>query len=150
MKPKLILGLALVLSGGVFFTGCRGIGTQRFTAFDPTQSHELKASSQTVLDVTCSNVMKKADYSLRENLSMLAPVPKHWKYDMTLRVERVVKGDFDEKTIQLHWLSEPTREQRSLLGVSPAWPFDTNGTPLQIGFDGRSGKRLKNLKIMVR
>lgn len=52
MKPKLILGLALVLSGGVFFTGCRGIGTQRFTAFDPTQLHELEASSQTVLDVT--------------------------------------------------------------------------------------------------
>jgi len=151
VKPKLLLGLALVLSGGLFFTGCRGIGTQRFTAFAPTQSHELEASSQTTLDVTCSNVMAQADYSLRENLSMLAPVPKQWKYDVTLQVERAVKGDFDEKTIQLHWLREPTREQRSLLGVSPAWPLGTtNGTPLEIGFDGRSGKQLKNLKIMVR
>jgi hypothetical protein len=151
MKPKLILGLALVLSGGLLFTGCRGMGTQSFTAFAPAQAHELETSSQTVLDVTRTQLWKLADYNLWENLSMLAPMPKRWKYDMTLQVERVVKGEFDEKTLQLHWLREPTSEQRSLLGFSSSWPFGiTNGTLLRISFDGRSGKQLKNLKITVR
>lgn len=152
MKPKLIVGLALiVLGGGLLFTGCRGMGTQSFTAVAPAQAHELAASSQTVLDVTCSNVMAQADYNLWENLSMLAPTPKYWEYDMTLQVERVVKGGFDEKTIELHWLREPTCEQRHVLGVSESWPFGlTNGTPLRISFDGRSGSYWKNLKIMIR
>ncbi len=93
----------------------------------------------------------KADYDLRENLSMLAPMPKHWKYDMTLQVERVVKGEFDDKTLELHWLREPTKEQYESLGISPSAFFSfTNGTPLRIGFDGRSGEQLRNLKIMVR
>jgi hypothetical protein len=151
MKPNLILCLALVLSGGLLFTGCRGIGTQRFTAFAPAQSHELEDSSHIVLDVTGRLKWTKADYNLRENLSMLAPIPKHWKYDMTLQVERVVKGAFDDKTLELHSLREPTKEQYDSLGISPAAMFSfTNGTPLRIGFDGSSGEQLKNLKIMIR
>lgn len=93
----------------------------------------------------------EADYNLRENLSMLAPQPKHWKYDMTLQVERVVKGEFAGKTLELHWLREPTKEQYDSLGISPSAMFIfTNGTPFRIGFDGRPGERLKNLKIMKR
>jgi hypothetical protein len=111
----------------------------------------LESSSQTLLDVTCTQIWKRADYNLWENLSIGATMPKHWKYDMTLQVDRVVKGEFDKKTVQLHRLREPTSEQRSLLGVSSAWPFDiTNGTPLRISFDGRSGERFQNLKIMIR
>jgi len=151
MKPKLLPCLALVLSGGLFFTGCRGMGTQQFTAFAPAQSHELETSSRIVLDVTCTQLWKLADYDLRENLSMLAPPPKRWKYDMTLQVERVVKGEFDDKTLELHWLREPTKEQYESLGISPSVFFSfTNGMPLRIGFDGRSGEQLKNLKITVR
>jgi len=150
MKPKLLLGLALVF-GGLLFTGCRGMGTQSFTAFAPRQTQELEASSQTVLDVTCMGGWTRADYNLWENLSMLAPRPKRWKSDLTLQVERVRKGEFHDKTLQLHWLREPTREQCCLLGVPPAWFFgSTNGTPLRISFDGRYGKCFKNLKIIVR
>jgi hypothetical protein len=151
MKPKLILCLALVLSGGLFFTGCRSIGTQQFTAISPAQSHELETSSSIVLDVTSRLQMAQANYDLWENLSMLAPMPKHWKYDMTLHIERVIKGEFDDKTLELHWLREPTKEQYESLGISPSAFFSfTNETPLRIGFDGRSGEQLKNLKIMVR
>jgi hypothetical protein len=151
MKPKLLLCLALVLSGGWFFTGCRGIGTQRFMAVAPAQSHDLEISSRIVLDVTCRLQTEQADYNLWENLSMLAPMPKHWKYDMTLQVERVVKGEFDDKTLELHWLREPTKEQYNSLGITPSEFLSfTNGTPLRIGFDGRSGEQLKNLKIMIR
>ena len=151
MKPKYVLCLALALSSGLLFTGCRGMGAQRFTAFAPAQSHELETSSRIVLDVTCTEIWKRADYNLRENLSMLAPKPKHWKYDMTLQVECVVKGKFDGKTLQLRWLHEPTKEECALLGITPSAMFSfTNGTPLRIGFDGRSGKRFENLKIMVR
>jgi hypothetical protein len=151
MKPKLILCLALVLSGGLFGTGCRSVGTQSFTAFAPAQSHELETSSRIVLDVTCRQQTEQADYNLWENFPMLAPIPKHWKYDMTLQVERVVKGEFDDKTLELHWLREPTKEQYESLGISPSAMFSfTNGTPLRIGFDGRSGEQLRNLKIMIR
>jgi|GEM_PF-2379993 len=151
MNPKLILCLAFVLSGGLLLAGCRGMGTQQFTAFAPAQSHELETSSRIVLDVMCRMQTESADYNLHENLSMLAPQPKHWKYDMTLQVEGVVKGEFDDKTLQLHWLREPTKEQYESLSISPAAFLSfTNGTPLRIGFDGRSGEQLKNLKIMVR
>jgi hypothetical protein len=91
MKNKLLLGLALVLSCGLLLTGCRGMGTQQFTAFAPVQSHEMETSSRIVLDVTGQLQWEQADYNLWENLSMPAPKPKHWKYDMTLQVERVVK-----------------------------------------------------------
>jgi len=151
MKPKLLLILALVLSGGFILTGCRGMGTQSFIVIAPAQAQELEASSQTVLDVTCIRQTKRADYNLWENLSMLAPTPKCLKYDMTLQVERVVKGEFNEKTLQLHWLREPTSEQRGLLGVSQDWPFGiAKSTTLRISFDGYSGNQLKNLKITVR
>ena len=151
MNSKLILCLALVLSGGLLLTGCRGMGTQQFTAFAPTQSYELETSSRIVLDVTCRGQWAWADYNLWENLSVGAPIPKRWKYDMTLQVERVVKGEFDDKTLELRWLREPTKEQYESLGISPSVFFSfTNGTPLRIGFDGRSGDQLKNLKIMVR
>jgi hypothetical protein len=150
MNPKLLLCLALVFGGGLFFTSCRDFGTQPFTAFAPSQASELKTSSRIVLDVTLTQLWKQADYNLRENLSMLAPQPEQWKYDMTLHVERVVKGEFKEKRLEIHGLREPTGEQRNLLGVSSSWPFEiTNGTCLRIGFDGRSGKQLKNLEIMM-
>ena len=104
-----------------------------------------------MLDVTSQLQWTKANYDFGENLSMLAPNPKHWKYDMTLQVARVVKGEFDDKTFELHWLREPTKEQYESLGISPSAFFSfTNGTLLRIGFDGRSGEQLKNLKIMVR
>jgi hypothetical protein len=155
MKPKLILCLALALSCGplLMLTGCRGMGTQSFTAFAPAGSHELETSSQTVLDVTCTLGLARADYNSRENLSMLAPRATRWKLDATLQIERVVKGAFDEKTLRLHWLRNPTSEQHIVLGIpkplNAPWGF-TNGMPLRIGFDGRSGEHLRNLKILVR
>ena len=148
MKPKLLLSLALVLCSGLVFTGCRGVGTQSFTAVAPAQARELESSGQTVLDVTCIQLTELADYNLWEDLSMLALRPKRRKYDMTLQVERVVKGEFAERTLQLHWLREPTSEQLSLLGVSSGWPFNIiNGMPLRISFDSRSSRRLNHLKI---
>ncbi len=153
MKAKIPFCLTLVVSYSLIliFIGCRGMGTQSFTAFAPEQAGELESSSQTMLDVTCTQFWKRADYNLQENLSMLAPMTKHWKYDMTLQVERVIKGEYKGTTLQLHWLREPTSEQCDLLGISQPWPFgSTNGTPLRIGFDGHSGEQFKNLKIIVR
>jgi hypothetical protein len=150
MNPKNILCLALVLCGGLLLTGCHGLGTQRFTAFAPAQSSQLETSSRVVLDVTSHAETARPDYNLNENLSMLAPMPRYWKYDVTLQVERVVKGEFGGGTVQLHWLREPTIEQYGTLGMSPAMMIGfTNGTRLRIGFNGRSGKKLRDLKIMV-
>ena len=139
------------------------MGTQQFTAFAPAQSYELENSSRIVLDVVFEQQMAEADYSLWENLQIGPPIPKRWKYDMTLQVERVVKGDFDEKTVQLHSLREPNGQQLDSLGIpaNAGMPPDswsvllgpelfTNGTPLRIGFDGRHGKQFSDLKIMVR
>ena len=154
MMPKLILGLALILSNFALtmLTGCRGMGTQRFVAFAPSQARELETSSRTVLDVTCTYDSARADYNLRENLSMIAPYPKRWKMNATLHVERVVKGKFDEKMLQLHWLRDPTLDQCEVLGI-PKTSFPpcgfTNGMHLRIGFNGQSGERLKNLKMML-
>jgi len=152
MNSKKMLCFAFVLSG--ILLGCRGIGTQRFTALAPTQESALAASSQTVLDVTCQLDAERADYNLRENLSMLAPRPKRYKLDVTLQVERVIKGMFAEKVLRIHWLRDPASQQREVLGISksPAFaPFGfTNGMRLRIGFDGRPGQQVRHLKILVR
>ncbi len=131
--------------------GCRGMGTHRFTAFAPSQTHELAQSSRVLLDVRCTNVTVRADYNLWENLHMLAPMPKRWKFDMTLLVERVVEGEFREQSLQLHWLRNPTPEQKETLGLHNSGGFVfTNGMPLRIGFDSRSDEKLRNLKLMIR
>src|ERR1017187_5766781 len=137
---RLLLVPCLVL----VVTGCRGIGTQRFTAFAPSQGQELAESSRVVLDGKCAINVTRADYSLCENLHMLAPRPKRWKFDMTLSVDRVVKGEFSEQTIQVHWLRNPTQTQSKTLGI-PYIPFEpfTNGMPLRIGFTARSGQHLR-------
>jgi len=43
MKPKLIFCLALIMSGGslLIITGCRGMGTQTFTAYAMRNCPEL-------------------------------------------------------------------------------------------------------------
>jgi hypothetical protein len=131
--------------------GCRGIGTQTFTALPSAKAPDLEKSSRVVLDVVYQRGTAMADYNLWENLSMLAPMPEHWKYDSTLQVERVIKGQFEGKLIELHWLREITSTQYESLGIPPRPSGDlTNGTPLRVGFDGFSGKRLKNLKLTLR
>ena len=149
MKPtKRLLLLPCLL---LVLSGCRGIGTQRFTAFAPSQGQELAESSRVVLDGKCTSNVTRADYSLCESLQMLAPMPKRWKFDMTLSVERVVKGEFGEQTLQIHWLRNPTQTQSKTLGI-PYIPHEplTNGTPLRVGFSARSGQRLRDLKVLIR
>src|SRR6185369_11140918 len=140
MTVTLRIALALI---GFCFIGCHGIGTQRFTAFPPQQAAELENSSHIVIDTTCHVETMRADYNLRENLSMLAPRPKHWKADLTLKVDRVVKGSINKDLLQIHWLHEPTDEQCAVLGISqqPRSGFRgiTNGTSWRIGFDDYSG-----------
>jgi hypothetical protein len=144
---RLLLVPCLVL----VVTGCRGIGTQRFTAFAPSQGQELAESSRVVLDGKCAINVTRADYSLCENLHMLAPMPKRWKFDMTLSVDSVVKGEFGEQTLQLHWLRNPTQTQSKTLGI-PYIPFEpfTNGMALRIGFSAHSDQHFRDLKILIR
>lgn len=151
MKPSLYLRLVRIMCClTLLITGCRGIGTQRFTALGPAQAREMQKSSRIVLDVVYHPEGERADYNLRENLSMLAPTPKRWKLDSTLQVEHVVKGAFDAKTLQIHWLRSFTQEQYDMLGIASYYYCNlTNGTRLRVGFDGYSGKKLKHLKIAL-
>ena len=142
--PVLTLVAALLV-------GCRGLGTQRFTAFAPSQTHKLVESSRVVLEVRCTNVTVRADYNLWENLQMLAPMPKRRKIDMSLQVERVVQGEFTEPSMHVHWLREPTQEQSEILGVARrGGSAFMNGIRLRVGFDSYSDRHLRNLKLMVR
>ena len=141
--------ITIVLAVAALFTGCRGMGTQQFTAFGPSQADELARSSRVVLDVRCTNVTVLADYNLWENMQMLAPMPKRWKIDMMLQVERVVQGEFTEHSLRIHWLREPTEEQNKVVGMAGRHDF-TNGLPMRVGFDSRSDEHLRNLKLMIR
>ncbi|MDB6032622.1 MAG: hypothetical protein JWM16_2960 [Verrucomicrobiales bacterium] len=137
----------------LLLTGCRGIGTQRFTAFAPSQAQELARFSRTVLDVRCVQVMGRADYSLCENLHMLAPIPKRTKLDVTLQVQQVLKGEFVGERLQLHWLRSPSKQQSGTLRIPYRGGFDfgfTNGMQLRIGFGSHSGQSFEDLKIIIR
>ena len=84
---------------------------------------------------------------------MLAPTPKRTKLDVTLQVEQVVRGEFLDHTLQLHWLRSPTEEQSKMLGIPHGGGYDfgfTNGMPLRIGFDYHSGQSFDRLKILIR
>jgi hypothetical protein len=132
--------------------GCRGAGTQRFTAFAPSQTAELSAASCTVLDVRCVPVLARADYSLGENLHMLAPMPQRMKLDATFHVERVLKGTCPDATLPVHWLRSPTAEQSATLGIpyrGGHYVSFTNGMLLRIGYDNRSGTQFRKLRILV-
>ena len=151
-NPERLLILPCLI---LLLAGCRGIGTQSFTAFTPSQAQELTASSRTVLDVRCTAAMSQADYNLYENLQMLAPMPKRFKLDVTFQVERVVKGEFSEQTLKLHWLRDPTKRQYETLGILRRDGFAagfvfTNGMPLRIGFDARTDQHFRELKLLIR
>ncbi|MEI9865430.1 MAG: hypothetical protein WDN00_12925 [Limisphaerales bacterium] len=94
--------------------------------------------------------MVLADYSLWENMQMLAPKPKRYKFEMTVQVERVVQGEFDAQSICIRWLHTPTQQQRETLGIANLvrFPF-TNGMPLRVGFDSCTDQHLQNFKLMV-
>ena len=149
-KASTMLKLCMVLLP--LLCGCRGMGTQKFTAYGPSQARDLESKSKTVLDVTCVHVQRQADYNLWENLHMLAPIPKRTKLDITFQVRRVVKGRFDDHNFQVHWLRSPTKEQSELLGLPYHGGIDhgfTNGMPLRIGFDQRAGDQLSNIRIVT-
>jgi hypothetical protein len=128
-------------------TGCRGMGNQKYSALPKSPASLLESSSSTVLDVRCSNVSMRADYDLWENLHMLAPRPKAWKFDVTFVVARVVKGESPGGSINVRPLRRPTEEESRLLGISYPWGGLTNGLRFRIGFDGRSPARLRNLRL---
>ena len=134
--------------------GCRGTGTQGFTPVPSSQVHSLTESSRVVLDVRCTNIVAHADYNFYENyMTMLAPVPKGYKIDITFHVERVIKGQFAEQFTRVRWLRYPTEEQLKVLGIPYRGPMAykfTNGMPLRVGFDACSGQRLRNLRLTVR
>ena len=146
MNFNLHLCLALVLSGGLFFgAGCRGIGTQQYKALAPAQTRELESSSRTVLDVTCISQTAQADYNLWENLSMLAPTPKYWKLDLTLKVDRVVKGDFNEKTLEDSLAAGADQGAICFAGYRSCSSIIRRfheRTPLRIGFAERSREKI--------
>jgi len=82
---------------------------------------------------------------------MLAPIPKRTKLDITFKVERVVKGSFEDQTLRVHWLRSPSKEQSETLGLPYYGGFDhgfTNGMPLRIGFDQHAGEQLRNARIV--
>ena len=139
-----LAGLAMLV---FILTGCRGMGNQNYSVLSKSPASLLESGSSTVLDVRCSNVSMSPDYNLWENLHLLAPRPKAWKFEVTFVVARVVKGESPGRSISLHPLRAPTEKESRLLGISYPWGGLTNGLPLRIGFDGRSHAHLRNLRL---
>ena len=130
-------------------TGCRGFDTQKYTAYPPAKAAQLEAESKIVLDVKCTKLLSRADYSLRETLLMLAPRAKIYKSDAAFVVQRVVKGEFAEKEIVVHYLREPTPEQCNVLGIVHQPLSFTNDMRFRIGFDRiASTGKLRKLRIV--
>jgi hypothetical protein len=144
---RFLFRLAVLAMLVFILTGCRGMGNQKYSVLSKSPAGMLESGSSTVLDVRCSNVSMRADYNLWENLHMLAPRPKAWKFEVTFVVVRVVKGKSPGSSISLRPLRVPTEEESRLLGISYPWGGLTNGLPLRIGFDGRSNARLRNLRL---
>ena len=96
----------------------------------------------------------RADYTLWENVQMLAPIPKHgWRFKMTLLVEQVVRGEFEHQTIEVGWFRSLSEEQCNTLGIPYRQNFGvgfTNRMALRIAFDGQHGRYFNGLKMTRR
>ena len=150
MKTHLLARSRLcALVGLACITGCRGINTQKYAAYPPAKAAELEAESKIVLDVKCTKLLTAADYNLSENLSLLAPMPQAYKSDAVLKVQQVVKGDFTDKEVLVHYLHEPTLEQARVLGINHQVLSFTNDMRFRIGFDRISSTgKVRKLRIV--
>lgn len=130
--------------------GCASAKKQEFTGLTPDQAPLLLAKSKHVLEVSTKPLTQRADYNLRENLRMLAPVPRKWKIDLEWKVKRVLKGNAPGTTLLVKDMPFPSDETRNL-GFAGSNPFTnpfTDGLILWIGFDAYEDFHFKNLKLV--
>lgn len=79
-------GLSLLLLA--VLNGCASGKNQEFTGLTPDQAPLLLAKSKHVLEVSTKPLTQRADYNLRENMSMLAPVPNRFGMESETGTQR--------------------------------------------------------------
>lgn len=94
MTPKLILCLALVLSGGL--SGC---ASAKFKVTPDQQ--QLMKNHRVVAEVTCL-VAKPTPYTtFRDRYFRIGALPPHVRWTVTFQVNKILKGKFAGQTVTL-------------------------------------------------
>jgi hypothetical protein len=94
VKLKLLLGLALVLSGGLF-----GCASAKFKVMPDQQ--QLMKNHRVVAEVTCL-VAKPTPYmTFRDRYFRIGAMPPHVRWTVTFQVNKILKGKLAEQTVTL-------------------------------------------------
>jgi hypothetical protein len=141
------VSLAILLT---ILGGCAG--TQDYQAVAPDSVDSALTTSEIVLEghVTNSRIERRARASAWQMLTFWDPLPMPAEpgppeWNATVRVERILKGEIPTPEIELRNYRPPSAAERQL------FPDDYTihiGTRLRLGFDGFSGRTLRNLRLV--
>ena len=142
MKPKLLLGLALVLSGGLFVTGC---AHDRFAITNDASLIYERHSF--VADVTCTSAESVFYNNLRDHFHIFAPLLRI-RWTATFRIDRVIKGDILTNSFRIDG-AQNKATPFSMMGFdrSEFW-FQTN-VVYRVGFDRIKNGEVRDLEILT-
>jgi hypothetical protein len=94
MKSKLLLGLALVLSGGLF-----GCASAKFKVMPDKQ--QLTDNHRIVAEVTCVEAKPTKYTTFRDEFLRIGAMPPHVRWTLTFQVNKILKGQFVGRSITL-------------------------------------------------
>jgi hypothetical protein len=94
MKPKLILCLALVLSGGLI-----GCASAKFKVMPDKQ--QLTDNHRIVAEVTCVEAKPTKYATFHDEYLRVGAMPPHVRWTVKFQVDRILKGKFAEQTFTI-------------------------------------------------
>jgi len=141
MKPKLILCLALVLSGGWFLTGC---AHDRFTITN--DASRIYKRHSFVADVTCTSADPTFYNNLRDQFHLGAPL-KRVLWTVAFRIDRVIKGDLLTNSFRLDE-AQNKATPFSMMGFDEREFYFQTNVAYRVGFDCIKNGKVRDLEIL--
>jgi hypothetical protein len=142
MNPKLLLGIALILSGGLFLTGC---AHDRFAITnDASRIYERHSF---VADVTCTSAESVFYNNFRDQFHMLA-MPPRVRWTASFRIDRVIKGDLLTNSFRIDG-AQNKATPFSMMGFDGSEFFFQTNVVYRVGFDCIIKGEVRDLEILT-
>ncbi|PYK58159.1 MAG: hypothetical protein DME21_16195, partial [Verrucomicrobia bacterium] len=96
-------------------TSCQGLGAQNYVILPAAERQRLENSSRVVLDVVCTNLVKRVRDGVTENPRLLDSIPKAWQYQMTLEIKKVAKGVIDTDELNVNGWRDLNQAEKTVM-----------------------------------
>ena len=126
-------------------TSCQGLGAQNYVILPAAERQRLENSSRVVLDVVCTNLVKRVRDGATENPRLLDSIPKAWQYQMTLEIKNVAKGVIDTDELNVNGWRDLNQAEKTVMNLPTGFG---NGLRMRIGFESYAEGAFLRLKLM--